>query len=149
MNSNYYTPELEELHTGYSIEYEYYNEKRGGWTNDWITNIITTGKQIDRIGSKIFEGRVRVKYLDKEDILSLGWVHKGLYWYDWPIQNEIYCDPISNRCLDYRLNYAGQERYLIIEAYERNAFEWERIYAMPCKNKSQLQQLMKQLNIIR
>jgi hypothetical protein len=63
-------------------------------------------------------------------ILALGWVHEGGFFYKWPADTSI--DEISNRPLSWRLNFVDYDRYVKIECYERNSFEWETAYMGPC-----------------
>ena len=66
----YYTPEIEEVHvgfifeqtTGYKFVTRIYAEDLGG---------------LYSMRNAIDQSQVRVKYLDREDIESLGWIHTG------------------------------------------------------------------------
>lgn len=69
------------------------------------------------------------KYLGHEDILAKGWVYEGGFFYKWPVDTEV--PEISNRPLSWRLNFVDYDRYLKIECYERNSFEWETAYMGP------------------
>ena len=60
--SKYYTPEIEEFHVGFEYEYKY-NDK--GWTQ----KVYEPHFEVDKIEAEKY---CRVKYLDKEDIESLG-----------------------------------------------------------------------------
>jgi len=84
----------------------------------------------------------------RNKIISLGWTHIGAFWYEWPVKNEIYVDEYSNRPLDYRLNFVDFDRYITMEAYERNSFEWEVCYKGSCRNEEELLYLMKNFNMI-
>lgn len=64
--SKYYTPSIEEFHVGF--EYEYSGNKGKEWDADSIENLYDFEDLIDDIRY----GDIRVKYLDKEDIESLG-----------------------------------------------------------------------------
>ncbi len=124
MDNKYYTPELEEFHMGF--EYEWLHED-----GDWIKATPT------EINSKDFKEQLyglRVKYLDREDIESLGYEDLGSLWFEnkknktrirkWKnTQIDIYTDWYSNE--DNALRFRGS-----------------------CKNKSEFKRLMKQLNII-
>ena len=66
----YYTPSLNEFHVGF--EYETYNSYR----KEWYKTILTEDN-LEALGSfwyNFLEAEHRVKYLDKEDIESLGWI---------------------------------------------------------------------------
>lgn len=85
--------------------------------------------------------------LDKQDILDLGWIHIAGFYYEFPIKNTIECEEYSNRPLDFRLNFVSNDRYIMIEAYERNLFDWEVCFRGPCKTKEELEYIMSIFNI--
>ena len=65
----YYIPEIEEFHVGFEVE------TMSSKTNDWVNYTITVD---DCLGTwDIFLTKTRIKYLDREDIESLGWKHTG------------------------------------------------------------------------
>ncbi len=83
--------------------------------------------------------------ISKEIIAEQGWIYKsGFFWYlPWVTE----CDEISNRGLSWRLNYVAPDRALHIDCYERNAFEWERVYAGPCTTAEELKTIMQLLKL--
>jgi len=76
----YYTPELDEFHVGF----EYEQELNGVWEKDvFEPNKYIDDKQMFDEGY-LDDGDIRVKYLDREDIESLGFEFQGsscYYWY--------------------------------------------------------------------
>ncbi len=64
-DNKYYTPEVQELGVGF--EFEEKNED-----GDWIKETYPFGDPWFSV-DEIYNGRIRVKYLDREDIESLGW----------------------------------------------------------------------------
>ena len=66
MENKYYTPSIEEFHVGF--EYEW---KCSGTHTDWIKSVCNTSMHPLDIDC-IRVNNYRVKYLDKEDIESLG-----------------------------------------------------------------------------
>lgn len=78
--------------------------------------------------------------LTKDDIRARGWVHRGGFFWELPWNTD--CDEISNRGLGWRLNWVAPGKYLKIECYERNAFEWETAYMGPCEGAEQLDIIM-------
>lgn len=78
MENKYYTPEIEEFHVGFECELNanaaastFDNEKDFYFVPYTINlNPLNISKLIDK-------KEVRVKYLDREDIKSLGWEHVG------------------------------------------------------------------------
>lgn len=127
--SKYYTPSLEEFHIGFEYELQ------GGLQSGIIKYEPNDDCLIGDVLYWISKGTVRVKYLDKEDIESLGWVestYKG-----------IKCYTRDNRIL----HWFGRP-YLDISYYP--LFEGQgpaRTFRGTIKNKSELKVLMKQLGI--
>ena len=97
INSKYYTPEIEEFHVGF--EYEITN----GY--EWVKKIFSKEDLksflYEQLENGINQQHIRVKYLDKEDIESLGWSDyippqeynhvwkKGNFWISVWFNNEI------------------------------------------------------------
>lgn len=131
--SKYYTPEIEEFHIGFEYEQEDINE--GGSSISWYKYTIKEGEAyiIDQLITNEDLGlSYRVKYLNKEDIESLGFKQSETdpYWYDYK-----------------------NDRYWLYKEDE-NDWRWiieddqsEISFAGTIKNKSELKKLMKQLNI--
>lgn len=69
MENKYYTPQIAELYIGYKCEVKESN----GWY-PWDTY---NAGDVSDLTDWIRTGDVRTKYLDKEDIESLGWLHVG------------------------------------------------------------------------
>lgn len=63
-----YTPSIEEFHVGF----EYEKECNGQWVNITLTKPEYLSWLMDEIEQWINIDRVRVKYLDQEDIISVG-----------------------------------------------------------------------------
>lgn len=76
----------------------------------------------------------------KQDILNTGWKFLGGFFYYYPYNT--YLDEFSNRHISWRLNFVDSTRYMKIEAYERNSFDWETVYCGPCRTKEVLDYLM-------
>lgn len=72
MESNYYTPTIEEFHVGFECEWRRFEEDwHGGKINSSI-ELYDAAIEYEAGENQTYE--YRVKYLDKEDIESLGWV---------------------------------------------------------------------------
>lgn len=69
--SKYYTPTLEEFHVGFELEIKLHELK------PWEKHIWLPGDQASSVEKYL--DQVRVKYLDKEDIESLGFKYNGNY----------------------------------------------------------------------
>lgn len=84
MEAKYYTPSIEEFHVGFEYEFRSTNDQ----TEPWQKSVIDDGTQIDDITRQIIGGRkvyeLRVKYLDREDIESLGFVKGDGPWWNRP-----------------------------------------------------------------
>jgi hypothetical protein len=158
MDNKYYTPELEEFHIGF--EYEVRHSIRNiedtwekiEFNNCTFESWIETSDGEMPFEAGITEDRLRVKYLDTEDIESLGW----------KLERET-TSPFTNRQIQnftinkikgfntgivYRLEFndiylleISSESYSSYVTYKANA-----VYRI--KNKSELKILMKQLNIL-
>ena len=76
--NKYYTPEIDEFFIGFEFE-ELFRQK---WNrlipppedlpNEWVKLKLDTSHSISRIISKIKQDKVRVKSIDKEDLVELG-----------------------------------------------------------------------------
>jgi hypothetical protein len=130
MKNKYYTPEIEEFHVGFEVTYNHFNKR--------IIHVIKEDELNygDYQGVtdfyEIIKNEPLVKYIDKEDIESLGF-KKSMTHNDW---------------YDYK-----NERYWL---YKENEKDWRWIisdeesevsFAGSIKNKSELKKLLKQLNI--
>lgn len=72
--NKYYTPEIEEFHVGFEFcdRHSNYPEEEKNWIKRDYT--LRAEYELDNISGRITEGLIRVKYLDREDIESLGFV---------------------------------------------------------------------------
>lgn len=132
----YYTPSIEEFHVGFEFEVNYTGE---GWLKEIFCN--GTGKNIDSIGKlksflgkTTFEDAYRVKYLNKEDIESLGWKFEG-----GRLLKNI--QDVFNKG-EYTLTYHYPTKTLYIEDMVGDV-----VKNLTIKNKSELKKILKQLNV--
>ncbi len=133
---SYYTPSIEEFHFGFE-----YEVKQAGI---WVSDIVQAN---DCLSDYVGEG-YRVKYLDKSDIVSLGWEYDNN------------AEPIPPREGEFELPYAyifeqGLNQY-VMYVYKDNTVWIEHIldcsyqgyvFKGSCRNKSELSKIMKFLNI--
>jgi len=146
--NKYYTPEIEEFHVGF--EYEcLFN------FNDWRSHIYGSEEEVEVYGTKELDylkrhiKNFRVKYLDREDIESLGFIpiipsnieDKGSYEPDWWSTTKtgdgyqiLKCKNYSTNEITYEISY-GQHEYRQVK------------FDGTIKNKSELKKLLKQLGI--
>ncbi len=119
----YYTPDIEEFK--WDFEFEWFN------LNEWHKGKIY-GRWAYTSWTELFEyldeGRIRVKYLDEEDILELGF---SLYWQD---ESE-FCYKLK----DISITFDFKVNRRILVKQERNAI-W-----LTIKNKSELKQILKMI----
>jgi len=135
----YYTPEIEEFHEGF--EYESQDIAADLMGIEWKKGTYSDGQLGAYLSDEIKRGEVRVKCLDKEDVLSLGWETSRKYI---DIEDNFTIRGNFDRVfLLTLLTYNTVEDYVKIhtEDYEKEVF------AGFIKNKSELNRLMKQLEI--
>lgn len=129
----YYTPEIEEFHVGFEYEARIPNMKSFSKEVFYLNE--AHQELVNRV--KLHEKDVRVKYLDKEDIESLGWV----YHKPWIRESEglIF---ISNM---YGLTWFKKTNTFSIWERMQSDCEGETYFQGIIKNKSELVKLLKQL----
>lgn len=129
MENKYYTPEIEEFHVGF--EFEFYDEDDKDWT------ITTIKNQIDLCNWTGLEINIRVKYLDQEDIESLGFEEdyddsEGNVWF------RIY-DTKYRLCLCEHTSH----NIWIVDDYEESLDDT--LFKGTIKNKSELKRELKMI----
>lgn len=133
MDNKYYTPSIEEFHIGF--EYEHFCDM------EWNKVLIKNSDDFNWATIRIDIEDVRVKYLDKDDIESLGWFCKdttdsgqGYFWETKTKQHSIIYNYTTNRMI---INMRGNV--------------WKEDYTAfvgTINNKSELKKLIKQLGIV-
>lgn len=130
-NTKYYTPTIDEFYVGF--EYEEINII----SNKWCSETFQLHEEWLYIDNDIKQNTVRVKYLDKEDIESLGWNCETTGYY----------------------TLITKYQNLTLRHMEGNVYSWVGIYSKhdlsgtnvlfdgSIKNKSELKKLMQQLII--
>jgi hypothetical protein len=145
MVDKYYTPELAEFHEGF--EFESYNNMDWHWKKDssgWKK--LVYDKQtymtypLSHIKGALGISWARVKYLDQEDIESLGFIS------DRPYNGEFRASAL--------MRWDGKEETLKLSYNEKNNFismrldcnyGEEHLFQGILKNKSELKQVLKQI----
>ncbi len=164
---NYYTPKIEEFHEGF--EYEQKNMFGDGTVKtteqynlaEWEKRIFGLdiypylNRTMTGYNSKNLPPAVRVKYLDRDDIESLGWRFFGC-----PLKEDLEtCDfPIVYQILGEKKQMENSPTLATLCQRREGIYDIFKSPAMPTeatmkfkgmiKNKSELKKLMKQLNII-
>jgi hypothetical protein len=141
-NELYYTPDLDEFFIGFEYEWK---DENGVWNKAVPTEITVEGYEEQTYG-------LRVKYLDKEDIESLGFV-KTKYTSEYRCfqllfddrddefyELEFYCEDYNNEIWIEKFTQSG---------IDNNGVDYNSSYIFKgkIKNKSELIKLLKQLNI--
>jgi len=131
--NKYYTPKIEEFHIGFEYEFKH---KSGEWETMLINNLTDLDDTLDW---DFPEGKVRVKYLDKEDIESLGW------------ELEFYTLSEGNKIEILRLKSFIITSYSVLDSkgltIDISSSGLNRIFRGKVKNKSEFKKLMLQLGI--
>ena len=138
--NKYYTPEIEEFCVGFKGEIEY-NHRFVDFTVDFDPINQTMSLVCDSepycciITPDIFDKKVRVKHLDREDIEELGWVNEE------GLTKQYY----KTKDKEYRLRFhlKNEIRVFKVDEYTVDI----KLFQGAIKNKSELKRLMKQLGI--
>lgn len=138
LKSKYYTPSIEEFHIGFELEY--YNDYSDSWvlltiskdTYDWDSWGAYSDDETHPFSS---QAKFRVKYLDREDIESLGYARVNFY--------DDGKGPAS-----YRYEKDHVRIYLLFNNMVRIEFDsGVHIFEGTIKNKSEFKRLLVQLGI--
>ncbi len=147
-NNKYYTPTIDEFYVGFECElrnssddnnFEWEQFKIATVDDGLISNSLMDWSFYDSRNA-IEDQSIRVKYLDKEDIESLGWKQS----------RESNCSEIEfimdlgNRLDNLGLIYDEEDQYLRIHWFGEGDITR---FSGTIKNKSELKKLMKQLDI--
>jgi len=136
----YYTPGIEEFHVGF--EYEEFHSTIKDKTRKWYPKTYQDCMYADYDGCSCFEEvKVRVKYLDRGDIESLGFKlwNKDEYEGD---ERLWYEKEVDGTC--WRMVHIPNRHY--VACSESIEFD-EGGFSLTVKNKSELIKLLKQLGI--
>lgn len=162
MENKYYTPELKEFCEGFEFERVVYGGHPPHEENNfhWNNNVFSFREDANEITYMFSAGMskkgLRIKYLDKEDIESLGWeMNERGSKYGNRYQFDI-CGGFSPRNgLNGYWMSADKENNTIISINKVLANEFTidgpkqyKVFEGTIKNKSELSRLMKQLGII-
>ena len=153
MENKYYTPDISEFYVGFeyehchsSVRFVMLNFKTGDTSNIgepkeiWEKSIFS-GREYDiwkssfKFDDSLKNGQIRVKYLDKEDIESLGFEHDqstkdGSYFYSGTLMTE------NQWCINLK--------DFIVDIYDINGKSDFRFNGF-VKNKSELKQILKMI----
>jgi hypothetical protein len=155
----YYTPSIEEIYFGFEFEinnsFEYYFfEGAFGWHKSVIDyGCLGDLKNLTRL---IIDKQIRVKYLDREDIESLGWYSEQILDI-WKESSEFelgYSFDITKEDLDSEAHLMYDDDTHIARIYRADTYDeitgnWTQhiLFHGTLKNKSELKKLMSMLDI--
>ena len=137
-DKKYYTPSIDEFYIGFGYEriheLKHYNDT---WKSVEVTHKDNT---FMRFVDDLQDNRLRIKYLDKEDIESLGWdssPDEPDEWY-WSLRGN----------MDIQLYYDDKTRIATYDGIGVTIYmDTSILFNGYIKNKSELKKLMKQLGI--
>ena len=137
VKDKYYTPSIEEFHVGF--EYEDYNKYRKEWIKSiWTREDFENDSHVYYLFELFYGKQLRVKYLDKEDIESLGFE----YYKTHPGMNQMEFEG-GKYLLTYDPDFAGR-------GWLRIAMEGEgdvTLFTGTIKNKSELKKILEMINV--
>lgn len=143
--NKYYTPKIEEFHIGFECEFKN-NMQSNKWEKeicdqDTISIVFNSWEHEDL--DEKFEDEFRVKYLDQEDIESLGWefIESNLDFKKFSFSTG---DELKNTIENAWKLRLEKEPYRV---FITQGHGWTRFLGT-IKNKSELKRLLKQLNIL-
>lgn len=141
MENKFYTPSIEEFHVGFE-----YEELYGTWTDKpywkkviWTKDDFYNDHHCYMLTDAYEQGNLRVKYLDREDIESLGFKvpNEGARW---QFENGVYKLYVTPYI--YTGDVAPNDRITIKDGRDDHGY-----FDGIIKNKSELKRLLKQLGI--
>jgi hypothetical protein len=134
-DSKYYTPEIEEFHVGFEYEELLLKTYPDMDPNSWVKKTITNGIGIVNVYCDLqIDEFIRVKYLDQEDIESLGFYHD---------EDNCYFD---GKFGDIGLFYSDGDGMvkIVVKPHSSNS---PVLFNGKIKNKSELKKVLKQVGI--
>lgn len=143
MENKYYTPSIEEFHVGFEYERSFHT--------GWETKIFDDGFEdtdyspLYWVNWELHKGLIRVKYLDKEDIESLGFRYDKTHPGTASDYFEYGSSEFSFEHAEYYMDYDSSTNYCRI--YFSVLDGDSTVFAGTIKNKSELKVLLKQLGI--
>lgn len=152
---SYYTPSIEEFHVGFEYEELEFTYTDKGWYTSkeqkWLTKIFKATDYIEsyylaeRVKRSLFTTSIRVKYLDKEDIESLGFTYEKTYaGLDEDFFEKLVLPNAYSKYFYLDYNY-GKKYCRIYWSLDNDGDVT--VFAGTINNKSELKRLLKQLGI--
>lgn len=131
----YYTPKIEEFHVGFEYEVELNS-------GEWVKHEISTLSELNFEDWSVKQNDVRVKFLDIEDIKSLGWEEQyGKYVIDKSTD-------FPNERIIFTLLFNGSTNIEIFKTSLTSYRNHNEKMQFKINNKSEFRKLMYQLNVL-
>ena len=148
MEDKYYVPELQELH----VDFPYEEIRNGEWVkiNDFSNAYDYEDSCLYGFIKALEAGKIRVKYLDAEDIVECGLKQYYPDDYNHGLVFKTTSKVIRGEEREVIIIYIPNTRHLLVSVDARNDYKDGRditLYAGQCKNKSKLKQILKDLGI--
>lgn len=156
--NKYYTPEITEFHVGFEYEVKGSNNIEFTWFKTTYENDLVNKTDdnfsinLSRFMYRLNHQTIRVKYLDKEDIESLGFKYHELHNLDYTVKqsillfNRLIYSERDNKEIEVKINYNTRNNWCLIYQSVNDDLDNTR-FSGYIKNKSALKQLLKQLGI--
>ena len=132
--NKYYTPEIDEFFDKLEFEYKEYLEESDEYSDKWISVRFDARSGLGHdMTHQLYEETIRVKYLDKEDLVELGFEEIG--------QEEYYLNgDLNSWCIEALYHQSVKSYYRIDDGETQRMF-------LEIKNKSELIKVLKMLGI--
>lgn len=149
--NKYYTPDISEFHVGFEYELYTYTDRSMDWVDTVFEGICakksngTYKFSVEELEELIKNEDIKVKFLDQEDIESLGFAAVGSrYTKLLPVEED---SKINRREL--WIDVLGENTYKIYE-FNHEGFSGgeEVLFKGTIKNKSEFKRILKQLGIL-
>jgi hypothetical protein len=166
MENKYYTPEIEEFHVGFEYERrmkedndDFMQYDGPAWIGCTYPNDCALGNASTKLGLKYLEkdiDRCRVKYLDREDIESLGFIMRKEQFGDTYLYRLDLVKPLFPHHTELDTLYLAYYRHdarciLFLQKIKRVGIDEERpetqLFNGYIKNKSELKKVLKMIGL--
>lgn len=134
--NKYYTPKIEEFHIGFEYELDSSPE-------------IFDYRDLDIIDDEIREDRIRVKYLDSQDIESFGFEIDKVVLQEFYKEKKVHIksDVYRYKIWKVKCQHRPDTHWFKLEAlFEDN--EWHTLFEGKIKNKSELKIILQQIGVL-
>lgn len=151
MNSKYYTPTIDEFH----VEFEYERNIGSSTEHEKWKKIDDFSNAYEYEDDPLYGvikdlrcENIRVKYLDKEDIVDCGFEHDKTVFQEFYAEKDVFIKPDVYGYMIWKIKcqHRPDTQWFKLEALFEDG-EWSTLFEGKIKNKSELKKLIKQLGI--